>query len=333
MRLPKSIPGFLTLSLSIASIALLIVFFLVLAILNRMPEGEPEFGITFSTVYARQLGIDWKLAYTDLVQNVGVKRVRLPIYWDEVEKEKNEYDWEHYDWIVEESELNNVELTIVLGQKVPRWPECFIPDWAEKIDPHNTYDELNEFIALAVGRYKDSPALHRWQIENEALFPFGECPRPSVEEYAGEIALVRELDPDHQIQITVSGELEPYFNSAVPADVLGISMYRITWNNLFGYFYYPITPAFYRAKAKVVEPFVDSVIISELQAEPWFPEAIDAREPQEWYEVFTEKDMRRNIDFARRTGLDEAYLWGAEWWYFLKENGEPRLWNVAEELF
>ena len=37
---------------------------------------------------------------------------------------------------------------------------------------------------------------------------------------------------------------------------------------------------------------------------------------------------------ARRVGFSEAYLWGVEWWYWLKETkGEPAVWDTARELF
>ena len=40
-----------------------------------------------------------------------------------------------------------------------------------------------------------------------------------------------------------------------------------------------------------------------------------------------------NLKFVEDSNLPEAYLWGAEWWYLLKKNGDERLWNVAEEVF
>jgi len=39
------------------------------------------------------------------------------------------------------------------------------------------------------------------------------------------------------------------------------------------------------------------------------------------------------IDFAKKTGFDEQYLWGAEWWYWMKTQGNDEYWNHAKELF
>ncbi len=46
------------------------------------------------------------------------------------------------------------------------------------------------------------------------------------------------------------------------------------------------------------------------------------------------KEFRKNIEFARKTGLDTFYLWGVEWWYWMKERQKlPEIWNEAKNLF
>ncbi|MFC1788120.1 endo-1,4-beta-xylanase [Patescibacteria group bacterium] len=296
--------------------------------LNRSPETEPIFGVTFSKIYAEELGLDWKETF-QAIEGMGVDYYRIPVYWSAIEQQKNIYRWEDLDWLVDQSEKSNNHLTLAIGAKVPRWPECFIPDWVDQISLET---ELFEFIEQVVNRYKDSPAVIRWQVENEALFPFGVCPKPNPDRFFREVELVRRLD-DKPIQLTVSGELDPWIDMATEADILGVSMYRLTWNDLFGYFLYPITPGFYRTRVASVSSLVDQVIISELQAEPWFPEPISTRSPEQWYEAFNEDIFRRNVKFAVRTGMSEVYLWGAEWWYFLKLNQEERLWQVGQEIF
>lgn len=300
--------------------------------LNKPSDKQPEYGVTYSIIHAKRLGLDWQEAYTAIIEDLEVERVRLPVYWSEVEYEKDTLFWEEWDWMVEQAEEHDVALTMVVGAKVPRWPECFIPDWAEQIDDPYQHQQLTEFVADVVKRYDDSPSVVRWQVENEPFFSFGECPTPKPNRVFEEVALVRSLS-DKSVQMTVSGELETWYDAATMADIVGISMYRVTWNQLFGYFYYPVTPGFYKFHAAVVSPFVDKVVVSELQAEPWFPEPVEARTPEQWYETFNADMMRQNIAFANRTGLPEVYLWGAEWWYYLKVNGQPQLWNVARELF
>jgi hypothetical protein len=146
------------------------------------------------------------------------------------------------------------------------------------------------------------------------------------------VDLVRSLD-ERPIQVTVSGELGPWRDAAQAADILGISMYRQTWNDVFGYFIYPLTPAYYFFRAQLVQDDVSQVIISELQAEPWFSDTIQSRPFADWYESFTSEMLEQNVSFAREVGVAEAYLWGAEWWYALKQVGEDRLWETAKHIF
>jgi len=30
------------------------------------------------------------------------------------------------------------------------------------------------------------------------------------------------------------------------------------------------------------------------------------------------EQFKKNIEFAQKTGFDTIYLWGAEWWHWLK---------------
>ncbi len=39
------------------------------------------------------------------------------------------------------------------------------------------------------------------------------------------------------------------------------------------------------------------------------------------------------IAYAQETRYDKQYLWGAEWWYWLKSQGHPELWERGQEIF
>ena len=48
--------------------------------------------------------------------------------------------------------------------------------------------------------------------------------------------------------------------------------------------------------------------------------------------IFPVEKMKENIDFAEKTSFDEIYLWGVEWWYFMKQKGNPQYWEYAKSL-
>jgi len=315
----------------LAIIVLGTLLFLFLA--TNVLGAKPEFGVTYSVVYAEELGLDPVGAYETILKDLDVKLIRLPVYWTRIQPiEGGQSKWEELDRLIALSEEHGAELTLAIGQKVPRWPECHFPEWVLSKSEHERYRALLSYLTEVVTRYRDSEAIVRWQVENEPLFPFGVCPNVNTDYLLQEVKTVRALD-DRPIQMTVSGELEPWAALMGESDILGVSMYRVTWNDVYGYFIYPFTPTFYRLRAWAAELFVDDVIISELQAEPWFYESIENKAPKEWYSVFTKEMMQNNIEFAEETGLDEVYLWGVEWWYYLSIHGTDDLWKYALTIF
>ncbi len=120
---------------------------------------------------------------------------------------------------------------------------------------------------------------------------------------------------------------------AEKADVLGMSLYRKTYNDVFGYFVYPLAPEYYFFRSRLVKDDVSDVIVSELQAEPWFSAPIESKPALEWYKVFDKSDFKEQIEFVENARLKESFLWGVEWWEYLRKNGEPALWNEARKIF
>ena len=133
--------------------------------------------------------------------------------------------------------------------------------------------------------------------------------------------------------ITESGELSTWVRAAGLADILGISTYRIVWSKFIGYFYWPITPNVYRRRAVAVKTIVPKIIVSELQAEPWVTDPIETVPLDKQCKIMNPDRLKSNVVFVRRMGFDEAYLWGVEWWYWLKQKGRPQMWEAAKEIF
>lgn len=185
-----------------------------------------------------------------------------------------------------------------------------------------------KYIKEIVERYKNEETIWAWQVENEPLFPFGECPPPDKEFLKKEISLVKSLDNlARPVVISDSGEGSFWFEAARLGDIVGTTMYRKVWfKELKSYISYPFPPVFYWRKAQIIKKIFDKeAIVTELQAEPWV--------------AGSEKTMdlgqfKNNIEFAKNTGLKEFYLWGSEWWYWLKQKqNDSGIWNEAKKLF
>ncbi len=302
---------------------------------NPYSEGDTTFGVTFSTMYSKELGLDWKELYTQSLDDLGIRHYRIPVYWNEIEPVRGHLHLDDIQWIMDQAAERDAKIMLAIGQRVPRWPECHPPDWTKNLASKEVQELELDMMRTIVDRFKDHPALYRWQVQNEPFFAvFGECAQPDELFIARSVKMVREMDPDKQIVITDSGELSTWIPTATLADVLGISMYRVTWNSFWGYFYYPLPPSHYSKKADVVDLLVDDVIVTELQVEPWVPTSMLTTSLEEQSKSMDLKRFNNNIEYAKRTGFSEVYLWGVEWWYWLREvHNQEEMWNAGKKVF
>ena len=196
--------------------------------------------------------------------------------------------------------------------------------------------ELLDYIENTINQYKSNSAIWAWQVENEPFLNFGECPPLDKDLLDQEIALVRSLN-DKPIIITDSGELSFWVGAARRSDIFGTTIYRVVYNKIIGYIEYPLPPIYFRFKSNIIRRLFgqDNTIVIELQAEPWTPISELALVPlEEQSKSMNLEQFRKNLDYARKTGFKEFYLWGAEWWFWMKEaQNNPEIWNEAELLF
>lgn len=324
---------------------ILIVFFLVLFLVLLLfffvgtpPQVEEiKWGVNFSPKHAQFLGLDWKENYSALLDDLKVKRIKLITHWDQLEPEKDKYFFEDLDWQIEKAEEKGVKFLLVIGMKTPRWPECHIPGWAVNLAKEDQQKEILELLEEIVLRYRDSSSIWSWQVENEPFFPFGTCPWSDRKFLEEEVALVKSLDEKKRpVLISVSGEWSPWVRAAKIGDIVGTTMYKkVWWGVMKTYLTYPLPEIFYWRKAKVIEKlFGKKVIVVELQAEPWGPKLLYESPIEEQEKTMNPERFKKMINFAKKTGFDEFYLWGAEWWFWLKETrNDSRIWNEARELF
>ncbi|EKE19145.1 MAG: hypothetical protein ACD_9C00120G0003, partial [uncultured bacterium] len=211
-------------------VCVIVFIFIALVTESISYNRNPDYGVSFSSQYAQYLGLDVNETFDAIVEEMPIENIRIPIYWDQIEAKPGEFDFSQIDYLMDKAAENNIKVTLAIGLKVPRWPECFIPDWSDQTDNIAFKQSLFQMIDVVVKRYRDHLALEKWQVENEPFFPFGECPAPEPSWFYQEVDFVRMLDPIHQIQSTASGEQSLWFLRARGIDTLGVSLYREVWN-------------------------------------------------------------------------------------------------------
>lgn len=298
-------------------------------------EARPDFwGLTFSTKFAENLDLDWKEVYLATLDDLQVKNIRLPIYWDQIERKQGEFNFADYDFIFAEGKKRNVKFIANIGWRTPRWPECHAPDWTNNFSVEQTKRSTLDMLKVVVEKYKDNPDIIAWQVENEPLLDlFGVCPDGDAKFLKQEVDFVKHLD-SRPIIVSASGELATWHREGKMGDIFATTMYRVVWNSWFGYFRYPIPPGFYKLKAKLSGINPDQMIISELQSEPWVPNGTlaDSDFINEG-ESFNLEQFKANLQYAINTDLKQTYLWGVEWWYQQYKKGDTSYWALARGLF
>ncbi len=293
-----------------------------------------EYGISFNQNHAESLGLDWKEVYSAILSELSPPYVRVAAMWSEIEKESGVYDFADVDYLMDEAQAHDARVLLVVGQKAPRWPECHVPEWVKGYSNLDAKDHLEDYVRMVVDRYKSHEALEYWQVENEPFIPFefGDCSGYQQDAIYDEIDIVRELDPDHKILVTDSGELSTWRLASKAGDLFGHTLYRIVHTpggRIFSYDWLP--PATYRLKGLIWGRGADDTFVSELQAEPWFTDSDPTNTSlDEQKKTMNVDRLKKHFDYVERIGFSRAYLWGAEWWYFMKEkHGESDFWETV----
>lgn len=300
----------------------------------QAPQTENFWGITYSKKFANSLGLDWRETYLAILVDLQAKRIRLPIYWDNIESEPGVYDFADYDWLIDQGQKRQTEFILVIGRRLPRWPECHAPQWLEKLPDDQRRQATLNLLSTIVRRYQNRPEVVAWQVENEPLLDtFGVCPPGDPEFLRQEVELVKALDK-RPVIVTASGELSSWQAESRIGDRLGTTLYRTVWSPFLGYIHYPWPSFLYTAKGKATGLPPEKLMVAELQAEPWAPHTtLDKISAREAAKSFTIENFQSNLMYAADTGFAEAYLWGVEWWYLQMKRGDATYWNLAKTLW
>jgi hypothetical protein len=323
-------------------VGFIFLFQLVSSTIDRLipPEKNPTYGVSFSIKYARELGLDWQANYLALLDDMGFKHLRLMSYWDLSEPQQGQYDFKDLDWQINQANLRGAKVSLAVGFRQPRWPECHEPAWAKQlpVDQPAWQSALDTYMTAVVNRYKDNPAIESYQLENEAKNNwFGDCrgSAASTERLNHEFNLMKQLDPKHETMMSLSDEHGLPLGTPVP-DKYGFSIYRIVYSTntpIHFYVTYPTTVWFHRLRAAFINHVRHrQVYVHELQLEPWGPKATKFLSLKEQDKSMSADQVHKSVLYTRKTGINDIYMWGGEWWYWRKETmHDPSIWNAVKQ--
>jgi len=310
----------------------------VLWLIQKPIPGSITYGMSFNTPYARELGLNWQAVYDAFLDDLNVRHLRLAAHWPMVEPSNNTYNFTELDYQIKRAEEVGATVIFAVGRRLPRWPECHVPDWATDLSLKEQQAEIREYLKVVVNRYKDSPSITHWQVENEPfleVFAFDHCGETDEAFLKEEIALVRSLDGTRPILVTDSGNLGWWAGAWRNGDVFGTSVYVHFWTPELGQFRTVLPPWVYRLKEGILTLRYGErqTLLIELSAEPWLIAPIAETDLETQFSRMDLEKFEGILTYAAATRLEKQYLWGGEWWYWLAKRGHPEFWQRGQQLF
>lgn len=320
-----------------------------------IPDPAPLLGISFSHRHAAWLGLDPAATLRFLLDDLGVRRLRLSAYWDEIAPAAGRIDYGPLRPWLEIAARYDARVLMTVGLKAQRHPEFYPPAWLTTEHPLPRgaaladHPRVGAMLLLMLERVTaylaDVDVIEAWQVENEPFLPVARRTagwRISPALLEREIAVVRDADPRRRPVVVNHGSrsrFDRWWPAALElADVLGQNIYTRRpapwgpwryWNvHALGSF----APQL-RRQAQAARRLGKQFWITELQAEPWEREEMIAIALARIGSVSPER-IRANLRLATHTGAQRVYLWGAEWWCFTAQrHGDSRYIALARTLF
>lgn len=342
--------------LAAAGLAAMAVLFISLSWPHRELPGDPAFGINVSCNYAEYLLLEYETGpvpddrpgrvgwcadtLVALLDSSGARFVRLSVEWSQVEPEDGRFDFALVDALLAAAASRDARVLLTVGMKAQRHPEFYLPGWAWDLagGPPADGAVLSDIAPLrqralraidAVVRHaSSSPAIEAWAAENEPFIDSHRAHRWSLgaDYVAAAAATIRAADPERRPVLVAHARHfvfdDRWRGALAVGDILGASLYPYRNGSLPGLDFAvpilelgPLTPN-YAYEAREARAAGRDYWLTELQAEPWEDNDIRRISPQTPAVSLSPGKLRKNLDYARRTGASRVYLWGAEWWLF-----------------
>lgn len=311
----------------------------------QTPPAPAQVGFSFSPVSSERAGRDPVHDLDVLLAATNPDVVRLPIYWEYVEPTVGRFDFSSVDSLLAAINAHNASSTrrarvvLSIGARNFLYPELHEPAWAgPREQPYITEAQLGPdyraYFTASIARYRASPLLYAWQVENEPLDVVGNLWTGDDDidpaQLGWEIGEVHRLDPAHKVMTTTYNGwnvgvdmLQVYatpllkllqgYPSGHPedtlqaGDVLGLDLYvegpsiplKFTSVDLRSEWKRQ-TLSFWSAQARAAGK---ELWLAEMQAQPWSGST-----------TFTPSDLVDSAKDYRQERLQVVLMWGVNTW-------------------
>jgi hypothetical protein len=287
-----------------------------------------------------------------LLTGTGAKHVRISVEWSQAEPQEGVYDFRMIDALLAEAEKDGAKVLLTVGVKGQRSPEFYLPDWVlskttlgegEVIsDDPLVHDAALAMVRTVVAHVAGSGAIEAWEADNEPYVASNRSDNWTLSQafVEEEVATIRAGDAMHR-EITINHAQHLVFDrrwqeALADADVLSASIYPYRNYEILGHQY--VVPILelgwlaqnYAAQARAAHEEGKPFWLTEMQAEPWADIDLRLISPEHPSPNLTVANFEQSLDYARRSGADRVYLWGAEWWLYEKVHfGDSTWWDLG----
>lgn len=321
-----------------------------------------QVGVSFSQHRASSLHLDSRAAYQQLLA-MKFKVIRLGAYWSDVA----EGGYAETDWQLQQAAAAGQSVVLTIGMKSLGWPEFSIPsqytpavaDGQDVSQDGTLRAGVLDFVNRSVDRYRGYKNLVAWQVENEPFNPAG--PHRwwiGKDLLLQESAAVRALDSRPQI-VNVFGHFNMQLDQASsrnhvtlgsllgfdsgsaerdslsvlrPGDVLGEDVYTRIGYRFLGHDQLASADGNWddhvAAWRGIATAQGKGAWVTEMQAEPWEVDRTTLANPR----TFAAADLARMFHDLKAAGTQTVLLWGAEYWMWRAQNGDPTWLEAVRQI-
>jgi hypothetical protein len=303
--------------------------------------AAPLAGFSFSPDTSVYAGRDPTQDLALLLAATQPDLVRLPVYWEDVEPTPDKLEFQSVDPLLAVVANHNTtaqrptRVVLTIGARNFLFPELHEPDWAGPrqqpfLDQAQAGDAYRTYFDASITRYRGSPLLYAWQVENEPLDWVGNdftgADQITAAQLAWEVGEVHRLDPGHRAVVTTYDGMNVYVDmlrlsapapigaSGHPADALqvgdalGLDLYVDGPNISFRHF---VTIDLREQwKQEALSFWADQASrqgkelwVAEMQAQPWSAS-----------NTFKPKDLVASAVDYRQDNLQVVLMWGVDTW-------------------